>query len=84
MIAVPVTPMTRRPSSATGSPAVTPDADAADELQQQEAVTAQREAFDLQTAEQAELEREADTLRDMMLQQLKDDDDTLKKYIAMI
>ncbi len=52
--------------------------------QSDEAVDAEREAFDFRLAERAELLRESNALRDMMLAQLKADDEALKKYIAMI
>ena len=48
------------------------------------AIDAEREAFDLRLAERAELLRESNAMRDMMLAQLKADDEALKKYIAMI
>jgi hypothetical protein len=52
--------------------------------QADDAIGAEREAFDFRIAERAELLRESNALRDMMLAQLKADDEALKKYIAMI
>jgi hypothetical protein len=54
------------------------------EPQADDAIDAEREAFDFRLAERAELLRESNALRDMMLAQLKADDEALKKYIAMI
>jgi len=59
-----------------------PAADA--DPQADDAIDAEREAFDFRLAERAELLRESNALRDMMLAQLKADDEALKKYIAMI
>ncbi len=52
--------------------------------QNDDAIDAEREAFDFRLAERAELLRESNAMRDMMLAQLKADDEALKKYIAMI
>ncbi len=52
--------------------------------QTDDAIDAEREAFDFRLAERAEMLRESNALRDMMLAQLKADDEALKKYIAMI
>jgi len=52
--------------------------------QSDDAIDAEREAFDFRLAERAELLRESNAMRDMMLAQLKADDEALKKYIAMI
>ncbi len=52
--------------------------------QSDDAVEAERVAFDLRLAERAELLRESNAMRDMMLAQLKADDEALKKYIALI
>jgi hypothetical protein len=52
--------------------------------QTDDAIDAEREAFDFRLAERAELLRESNAMRDMMLAQLKADDEALKKYIAMI
>lgn len=57
---------------------------AAAESQADDAIEAEREAFDLRLAERAELLRESNAMRDMMLAQLKANDEALKKYIAMI
>lgn len=54
------------------------------DTQSDDAIEAEREAFDFRLAERAELLRESNALRDMMLAQLKADDEALKKYIAMI
>jgi hypothetical protein len=54
------------------------------QAQSDEAIEAERAAFDFRLAERAELLRESNALRDMMLAQLKADDEALKKYIAMI
>lgn len=62
--------------SAKGAAGVDPQSD--------DAIDAEREAFDFRLAERAELLRESNAMRDMMLAQLKADDEALKKYIAMI
>ena len=70
----PVAPRPPRTPSATGaSPAPADDA-----------LAAERQAFDISMEQQAELERERQALETLMLARLKDEDEIMKKFIDLI
>ena len=74
MIAAPVTPRPPRTPAAPGaSPAPADDA-----------LAAERQAFDISMEQQAELERERQALESLMLARLKDEDEIMKKFIDLI
>ena len=83
MISAPLsTTRTPRVPSEKAAAAATPPDDASQA--QENALTAQRQAFNIELEEQTELEREREALEQMLLARLKDEDEILKKFIALI
>lgn len=77
--------MARASRAPHAKPATPPPGDGDTATQAQEdALAAQRQAFDFQTDETAELERERQALEQIMLARLKDEDEIVKKFIELI
>jgi hypothetical protein len=55
-----------------------------DDVQGQQQIAAQRQAFDFDAAERAEIEREHEALQAMLLAWFKNEDEIMKKWIALI
>ena len=71
----PVAPRPPRTPSAAGAASPAPADDA---------LAAERQAFDISMEQQAELERERQALETLMLARLKDEDEIMKKFIDLI
>lgn len=65
-----------------GTPPSSPPS--SDDVQGQQRIAAQHQAFDLDAAERAEIEREHEALQAMLLAWLKNEDEIMKKWIALI
>lgn len=80
----PIAAAARAPRAPQPKAATPPANDDATSQAQEDALAAQRQAFDLQTEETAELERERQALEQIMLARLKDEDEIVKKFIELI
>jgi hypothetical protein len=74
------------PRGGTSTPLGTGSSSSASDLtsDQQNAIVAQRQAFDYDAAERAEILREREVLEAMLMAHLKNEDEITKKWIALI
>jgi len=73
----------RAPQVKTATPAGDDKTDPATQAQEN-ALAAERQAFDIGMEQQAEFERERQALEQLMLTRLKDEDEIMKKFIELI